>query len=82
MGDACSRPPIIIRFQDLHAGDIKGVVGEIAPYHKGLALSLLWFLRALHFFGLSLAFLFVVCVMVPAIKFFGVLFANPKHIID
>jgi hypothetical protein len=40
-GDACCRPPITIRFQDLHAGDIRGVVGEIAPYHEGLVLSLL-----------------------------------------
>ncbi len=29
-----SRPPITIRFHDLHAGNIKGVVGEITSYHK------------------------------------------------
>ncbi len=32
--DACSRPPIIIIFHNLHASDIRGVVGEIASYHK------------------------------------------------
>jgi hypothetical protein len=32
--DACSRPPITIRSHHLHASDIKGVVGEIASYHK------------------------------------------------
>ncbi len=34
MGDACSRPPITIRFHGLHVGDIRGVVGEIVSYHK------------------------------------------------
>jgi len=33
VGDVCSRPPIIIRFHDLHVSDIKGVVGEITSYH-------------------------------------------------
>jgi hypothetical protein len=32
--DACSRPPIIIRFHDLHVGNIRGAVGEIASYHE------------------------------------------------
>jgi hypothetical protein len=32
--DVCSRPPITIRSHHLHVGDIKGVVGEIASYHK------------------------------------------------
>jgi hypothetical protein len=32
--DARSRPPIIIRFHDLHARDIRGDVGEITSYHK------------------------------------------------
>jgi hypothetical protein len=31
-GDACSRPRILIRFHDLHAGDIREVVGEINSY--------------------------------------------------
>jgi hypothetical protein len=34
VGDACSKPPIIIRSHDLHVGDIKRVVGEITSYHK------------------------------------------------
>jgi hypothetical protein len=33
-GDACFKPPITIRFHDLHASDIRGVVGEIASYHE------------------------------------------------
>ncbi len=32
--DVCSRPPIIIRFHDLHVDNIKEVVREIASYHK------------------------------------------------
>jgi hypothetical protein len=32
--DVCSRPPIIIRFHNLHVGDIRRVVGEITSYHK------------------------------------------------
>ncbi len=41
MGDACSRPPTTIKFHNLHAGDIKGAVVEIASYHeKGLVFSL------------------------------------------
>jgi hypothetical protein len=32
--DACSRLPIIIKFLDLHASDIKGAVGKIATYHE------------------------------------------------
>jgi hypothetical protein len=32
--DACSRPSITIRSHNLHASDIKGVVGEIASYQK------------------------------------------------
>jgi hypothetical protein len=34
VGDVCSKPPITIRFHDLHASDIRGIVGEIASYHK------------------------------------------------
>jgi len=36
VGDACSRLPIIIRFHDLHAGDIRETVGvgEIDSYHE------------------------------------------------
>ncbi len=32
MGDVYSKPPITIKFHELHVGDIKGVVGEIASY--------------------------------------------------
>jgi len=34
VGDACSKPPITIRNHDLHAYDIKGVMGEIISYHE------------------------------------------------
>ncbi len=34
VSDVCSKPPIIIRSHDLHADDIRRVVGEIAYYHK------------------------------------------------
>jgi len=34
-GGVCSRPPITIKFHDLHACNIKGVVSEIASYHEG-----------------------------------------------
>jgi hypothetical protein len=34
VGNACSRPPITIRFHDLHAGDIRRAVGEITSYHE------------------------------------------------
>jgi hypothetical protein len=34
VGDACSRPPITIRCHDLHASDIREVVGEITSYYE------------------------------------------------
>jgi hypothetical protein len=34
VGDACSRPPITIKSNNFHVGDIRGAVGEIASYHK------------------------------------------------
>ncbi len=34
VGDACSRPPITIRSHDLHACDIKSVMGQITSYHE------------------------------------------------
>jgi hypothetical protein len=34
VGDVYFRPPIIIKFHDLHVGDIRRVVGEIASYHE------------------------------------------------
>jgi hypothetical protein len=33
VGYACSRPPIIMKFHNLHVGHIKGVKGEITSYH-------------------------------------------------
>jgi hypothetical protein len=39
VGDACSRPPIIVRFQDLHSGDIRGAMGDITSYHERAQLS-------------------------------------------
>jgi hypothetical protein len=34
VGDVCSKPPITIRFHDLHASNIKGVVNEIVSYYE------------------------------------------------
>jgi len=34
VGDACLRPPITNRFQDLHVSDIRRAMGEIISYHK------------------------------------------------
>jgi hypothetical protein len=33
-GGACSKPPIIIRFHNLHVGNIRGAMGEIISYHE------------------------------------------------
>jgi hypothetical protein len=33
-GDACSRPPIIIKSHDLHACDIRRAMGETTSYHE------------------------------------------------
>ncbi len=38
-GDACFRPPITIKFHNLHVNHIKGVVGEITTYHERDYLS-------------------------------------------
>jgi hypothetical protein len=32
--DACSKPPITIKSHDLHVGNIRRVVGDIASYHE------------------------------------------------
>ncbi len=34
VGNVCSKPPITIRSHDLHVGNIRGAMGEIASYHK------------------------------------------------
>ncbi len=65
MGDVCTRPPITIRFHDLHAGEIRRVMGKIASYHGGTSsfpsLVPLGYLSSWPFFGLP------VCLMVLAI---------------
>jgi hypothetical protein len=33
-GDVCFRPPITIKFHDLHTSNIRRAVGEIASYHE------------------------------------------------
>jgi hypothetical protein len=43
--DVCFRPPIIIRFHNLHVNDIRGVMGEITSYYeKDLLFPFFWFL--------------------------------------
>ncbi len=32
--EVCSKPPIIIRSHDLHEGDIRRAMDEIASYHE------------------------------------------------
>jgi len=32
--NVCFRRPIIIRFHDLHVGNIRGAMGEISSYHE------------------------------------------------
>jgi len=34
VNDACFRAPITIKFQDLHAHDIKRAMGEVTSYYK------------------------------------------------
>jgi hypothetical protein len=34
VGDACSRPPITIKSHNLHVGNTRVAMGEIASYHK------------------------------------------------
>jgi hypothetical protein len=34
VGDACFRPPITIRFHNLHGSNIKGAMSEITSYHE------------------------------------------------
>jgi len=34
VGYACFRPPITMKFHNLHVGDIKRVKGEITSYHE------------------------------------------------
>jgi len=57
-GDACSRPPIIIKSHDLHAGHIRRAMGEIASTTKWINSFPFLLVLAGYTFGLSLAFLF------------------------
>jgi hypothetical protein len=68
--DAYSRPPIIIKFHNLHANDIREVVGEIVSTTRGTSSLPSLVLIGCVSFGLSLAFPFVFGVMVLAIRFF------------
>jgi hypothetical protein len=34
VGDACCRPPITSQSHNLHAGEIRGAMGEIVSYHE------------------------------------------------
>jgi hypothetical protein len=63
VGDACFKLPIITRFHNLHVGNIKAVVGEIASYHERDWLFLFYSYDCM-FFGLFLAFTFVFWVKV------------------
>jgi hypothetical protein len=54
-GDASFRPAINIISDDLHAGDIRQAMGEIASYHKKGWFSLVH--AGCMSFSLSLAFL-------------------------
>jgi hypothetical protein len=80
--DVCSRPPIIIRFHDLHAGDIRGVVGEITSYHKKDYFFPFFLVHAgFASFGLSLAFPF--CLLFDGSShqsFIGFLWSQNKKI--
>ncbi len=72
-GDACSKPPIIIRSHDLHVDDIRGAMGEIASYHKttrGTSSPAFVVPASCASFGLSLAFPFVFGNDVLAISFY------------
>jgi len=58
-GDVCFRPPITIRFHNLHVGNIRGAMGVISSYHERDYLFP-FFLVPMGYasFGLSLDFLF------------------------
>ncbi len=62
--DVCFNTPIIIKSHDLHAGDIKGAMGEITSYHERDQLSTFF-----SFFGF-----YKLCIFWP---FFGLFFCLP-----
>jgi hypothetical protein len=67
VGGVCFRPPITVKSHDLHAGEIRGAMGEIVSYHEKD-----WFSPFFWFFVRPLAFLwpsfFASLVMIPAIN--------------
>jgi hypothetical protein len=68
VGDACFRPLIIIRSHDLHVDNIRKVMGEITSNTtKGINFLFSLVIVGCIFFGLSLAFHYIFCVMVSAI---------------
>ncbi len=69
--DACSRLSITIKSHNLHADDIRRAVDEIVSYHERGTNSLLSLVPSgCMSFDLSLAFPFVFCAMVLAMRFF------------
>jgi hypothetical protein len=66
--DVCSRPPITIRFCDLHTNDIRWAMSEIASYHERDQLSpFSWFMWVVCILAFLWPSLFVSPMMVPAI---------------
>jgi hypothetical protein len=68
VGDACSRPPIIIRFHNLHVGDIRGAMGAVVSYHEKLVFFF-GFLQVVHILAFLWPSLFVSPMMVSTIGF-------------
>jgi hypothetical protein len=73
VGDVCSRSLITIKFHDLDGDTIRGVVGEITSYtmRKTSFVPSLVFAGSMSF-GISLAFPFVLHVMVLIIHFYWI----------
>ncbi len=59
VGDACSRPPIIIQSHDLHTCNIRGAMGEITSYHERDFFIFFPVPMGCVSFGISLNFLFL-----------------------
>jgi len=70
VGDVCFKPPITIKSHNFHVSDIKRAMSEITSYMKRTSFLPCFLLANYMAFGLSLAFLFVFHVMVPAISVF------------
>jgi hypothetical protein len=68
--DVCFRPPITIRFHDLHVGNIRGAMGEISSYHeRDYLFPFFWFMWAMRLLAFLWISFFVPHVMVLAIDF-------------